>query len=132
MTSKSNPSKRRRTGTKRTLHSHAYHNLLPVFADYDTIYSSEGATRTIGGTKHAAHVKAAGVWEQVTSWAPPDDNNYALDPDGQWFDEAVEAEVMQEPEPPPVVKKKKRSKVSKRPNVVWKEIHHQTYLEEIL
>lgn len=97
---------------------------------------------------------AAGAWEDVESWVTPDDPNFALDPNGTWYEEAVEAEVMNE-SPVPVPKKRvyKRSRVSvcplppnylgdhdfdilffslkKRPHAIWKENYRQAYLDEM-
>lgn len=52
-------------------------------------------------------------WEGMSSWSPPDDPMFALDPDGGWYDEAVESHVMDEIRPLAALKKKKgRSMVS--------------------
>ncbi|KAJ3484960.1 hypothetical protein NLJ89_g11941 [Agrocybe chaxingu] len=73
------------------------------------------------------------AWDSVRTWVPPDDPTFALDPDdGAWYDEAVEADVMEDSRPPPdETQRKKKSKVSKRPHVVWMNLHRQTYLDEM-
>jgi len=51
----------------------------------------------------------------ATSWEPLDDPELALDPDGQWYDQAVFGDVMQPSDDIPWValpKKQKKSKVS--------------------
>lgn len=55
---------------------------------------------------------ALGTWEAVATWDPPDDREYALDPDSGWYDEALEGEVMKVVEKPVLKVKPKRSKVS--------------------
>jgi hypothetical protein len=55
------------------------------------------------------------LWQDASSWVPEDDPEYALDPDGGWYDEVVDMPIMQdEPrigsEMPG--KKRKKSKVS--------------------
>jgi hypothetical protein len=60
--------------------------------------------------------KSSEEWRTTTSWAPLDDPGFGLDPDGDWYDEALDAHVMQD-DPPPAIglaesKKKVRSKVS--------------------
>ncbi|KDR74714.1 hypothetical protein GALMADRAFT_70522 [Galerina marginata CBS 339.88] len=50
-------------------------------------------------------------WQQVSSWAPPDDLEFALDPNGDLYNEVLEGEVMPDDSPPPA-QKKKRSMVS--------------------
>ncbi|PPQ86897.1 hypothetical protein CVT25_012538 [Psilocybe cyanescens] len=117
-----------------------YHDPIPVLGDFDIIHASEGIQRTIGGKTRTIRVElppqcVAGAWEQVTTWAPPDDDTYALEPNGDWFDEAVVADVMVDLQPQcPAEKKNKKAQslVSKRPNVVWKMTYRQTYLDEIL
>ncbi|PPQ92727.1 hypothetical protein CVT25_014234 [Psilocybe cyanescens] len=108
-----------------------YHDPIPVLGDFDIIHASKG------------HV--AGAWEQVTTWAPPNDDTYALEPDGDWFNEAVVADVMVDLQPQrPAEKKNKKAQslvlfdrvvdfiFQKRPNVIWKTTYRQTYLDEIL
>ena len=52
-------------------------------------------------------------WKTVASWLPLDDHELALDPDGAWYDEVVEGEVMvAENTPPSASSKKARSTVS--------------------
>jgi hypothetical protein len=61
-------------------------------------------------TTRSAHVIPESRWGTLT-WEPEDNLEYALDPDGDWYDEAVEADVMEETGP--ITKQKKqRSKVS--------------------
>lgn len=92
------------------------------------------------------------AWATLQQWEPKDNSTYALDPeDGEWYDEALGQEVMDEPRPPMVKSKKqyRRSRVSvchivllnayvtyhalqKRPHVVWRDIHCQSYLEELM
>lgn len=49
----------------------------------------------------------------VASWLPLDDPKFALDPDGAWYDEVVEGDVMAKENAPSASKKKwAKSKVS--------------------
>lgn len=95
---------------------------------------------------------AAVSWDAIPSWEPPDDLQFALDPDRAAYDDAIDAPVMNENVEPVVKSKKKRSLVSvshlrftysinlvltfktpqQRPHVVWKDLHRQTYLNEII
>ena len=55
------------------------------------------------------------TWTAAMSWEPLDDPELALDPDGEWYDEAVFGDVMQPNDNIPRValpKKQKKSKVS--------------------
>lgn len=95
------------------------------------------------------------TWRTLTSWGIEEDTTFALDPDdGRLYDEAVNRDVMDEStssEVQTLAPKKQyvRSRVSvslisshefrvinvseqKRPHVVWKEVHRQTYLTEMM
>ncbi|PPQ90623.1 hypothetical protein CVT25_006595 [Psilocybe cyanescens] len=92
-------SKKRRRITARQVG--AYHDSVQILNDFDIIHSSEGTLQNVGGTTRAARIdhspeRVAGAWEQVTSWSPPDDENFALNADEEWYNETVEAEVMEE------------------------------------
>lgn len=142
------PLKRPRTSTH-----DVFHDPVPVFQDYNMIVSMEGRVvrrgNTVLATSSIQTQPALGVWENVEAWEPVDDNEYALDPDGEWYDEALEADVMLLPVPKVKNKRSKRSVRSsahsplflladrqnqpqKRPHVVWMENHCQSYLDEIV
>lgn len=94
------------------------------------------------------------TWAETTSWAPKDNTDYALDPDGDLYDYAVEANPMEDLPPPAVSQLKEKEKKQKsersvshkftsesilltrsaqrRPNIAWKDIHRQTYLDKML
>ncbi|PPR07725.1 hypothetical protein CVT26_003718, partial [Gymnopilus dilepis] len=75
-------------------------------------------------------------YEPATSfWPTPDSTEFALDENGDLYDQVVEADVMESPgfaTSAKPKKKKKASKVSSRPNVVWKERYRQIFLDEML
>ncbi|PPQ77567.1 hypothetical protein CVT26_006159 [Gymnopilus dilepis] len=108
--------------------------------DYSDIFSRDATLRPHRTTGvdlfhiNRLVVRSDKAWAE-TSWAPPDDESYALDPDGAWYDEILTQEVLTEsitPTQPPKKEKKKKSQVSRRPHVIWKKIHRSTYLDEIL
>ena len=35
------------------------------------------------------------TWNAAPSWVPIDDPQYALDPDGEWYDELLEGNIME-------------------------------------
>ncbi|KAH9476591.1 hypothetical protein JR316_0010503 [Psilocybe cubensis] len=127
MSARSSQNKRHRVGSY-------YHDVIPSVDGFDLIQASEVAIRNVGGAERATRrvdvspVRAARSWDQITDWSPPDDDEYALNPSGEHHDAEVEADIVTE-DPLP---KKKRSVVSKRPHKVWKELHRQCYLEEII
>jgi hypothetical protein len=105
MTTSSRPSKRQRPDD-----GGSYHETIPFLDDFHAIHAREGrmAERSL---QHASDK----AWMTATSWGgPPDDPELALDPNGDWYDEMVDAEVMEQTDVNPVVAlpKKKRSKVS--------------------
>lgn len=95
----------------------AFHDAVPVLPQYDIIQASEGRLVHSGSALRTAPLNreagpALGTWEAVTVWDPPDDKDYALEPDGAWYDEVLEGEVMRVVEKPPLKVKAKRSRVS--------------------
>lgn len=109
--SNARPSKRKRAyGT-------SYHDAVPLDDDYNQIQAREGRLRRVGsGFRTAPEQRSSLVanltWDTMSSWTPPDDTEYALDLNGDLFDELLEANVMESTSPLPQPKKKKRSKVS--------------------
>lgn len=106
------PTKRARVGA---YHQASYHDTIPMFDDFSIIHSSEGGLRNVGGSSRPTRVERSSNvdvsdWQNSTSWSPPDDENYALDPDGQQFNNVVQAEIMAV-EPPPMKKQKKKRSV---------------------
>ncbi|KAH9474961.1 hypothetical protein JR316_0012060 [Psilocybe cubensis] len=84
-----NARKRRRAGEASL--AEIYRDPIPLPDTFTTIWSSEG---TMGGRLYYATVLSAGAWDDETSWAPQDDNTYALMPDGVGYDLAVEGDFM--------------------------------------
>ncbi|PPQ81774.1 hypothetical protein CVT26_010082 [Gymnopilus dilepis] len=127
---------KKRTRAQKT----AYHDTVPLDDDYSEIHAREGKLRRIGQGYRFTHTQRDSIideasWNTLESWAPPDDPNYALDLNGDLFNEVLEADIMDKaPAPSPVEpkKKKKRSQVSKRPHVVWADLHREMYLDEML
>ncbi|PPQ82319.1 LOW QUALITY PROTEIN: hypothetical protein CVT25_008447 [Psilocybe cyanescens] len=106
--------KRQQVGSLRK--AGTYHNPVPVFNDFNIICHSEGSIRNIGGSAqptciHLSPEHVAGAWEQVAFWSPPDDKNFALEPDEGWYNETLEAEVMEDLQPLPTAKPKKKKSV---------------------
>jgi len=87
-----------------------------LISNYDAVYEREGTLRRIGTSILPASSTrtATDSWSTTTSWTPPDDLHFALDPDGDLYEMALEAEVMEEPVVGAKKKKGKRSLVSVR------------------
>jgi hypothetical protein len=115
--SKSRPSKRPRPDD-----GGAFHDTIPFLDDIHVVHAREGRLRRVAretvwtaSTERSSHHASDPTWTTATSWEPLDDPELALDPDGQWYDEAVFGDVMQPNEDMPRValpKKQKKSKVA--------------------
>ncbi|KIJ89698.1 hypothetical protein K443DRAFT_72397, partial [Laccaria amethystina LaAM-08-1] len=123
------PSKRRKIG--------AYHDRLVLDDDLDVIHSRatqfNTSRRLVSETPRAAQTGQS-AWVASGSWAPEDNNEVGLDPGSEWYDEAMEGDVMEERMSPEnnKMKEKKRSRLSKRPHIIWKERYRTEYLDEFL
>ena len=107
--------------TKRQRTSHFHHDTVPIDNkdQYQQVFHHEGRLRRIGNNVVATATTSRTVpeldqrhWSSLSSWAPLDDPNYALETDGSGYEKAVDAEVMDEE---PTVQKKTRSRVSVSP-----------------
>jgi len=94
----------------------AYRDQISVLDDdYEAVHEREGRLRRVGNNVLTAPAArevhfTSDSWQQASSWAPVDDPEYALDPDGEWYDDAIEMPVMQEV--PLLRKKRKKSQIS--------------------
>lgn len=89
--------------------------------EYGGIQAREGRLRRVGdGYRPAPEPRILLsddlLWDTLSSWAPPDDTDYALDTSPELFDTLLAAEVMEEALQPLKLAKKNRSKVSVRPS----------------
>jgi len=152
-------SRQRLRPTKRPRTDHTYYDSVPLPQDFDFVYSSEADVRRPGHvnrTERSSQPTAVNSWNSAATWVTPDDPEFALDPDSQWYDEAVEADLGEQRERPAATSTKKKRKVNsyvsvsssrrlyampnsthsifiqRRPHVVWKNIHRQTYLDELV
>lgn len=100
-----------------------YHDPVPsATIDYNNVHLREERIRKVGTSFVTAPLASRVVhmsdedWRSTKSWVVLDDPSFALDPDGDWYDEAVEGPVMQQDHPSAKIdgqgKKRIRSKVS--------------------
>jgi hypothetical protein len=110
----SRPSKRARVGE-------AFHDIVPLAEDYSIVHARDGRLKRVGNsvrtapTNRTAHHESNNTWNTTESWTPFDDPEFALDPNGDSYDEVLNQEVMEESTkglPPP--KQRTRSAVSVR------------------
>jgi len=100
----------------------SYHDSIPsIHKVYHDVHMREGRLLNVGGAVIPAPVlkvvqRSEDTWKSTDSWKPVDDPEFALDPDGSWYDETVEQSVMQEVHPgvddSGQMSKKSKSKVS--------------------
>ncbi|KAF9470939.1 hypothetical protein BDN70DRAFT_939318 [Pholiota conissans] len=98
MAQNNRPAKRRRT-----FDGGAYHDSVPFLnpSTFNIIHATEGVLRRVGNSVRASRSAvgvqpAAGVWESTMNWSPPDDTQFALDPDSEAYDAALETAVMED------------------------------------
>ncbi|PPR04539.1 hypothetical protein CVT26_002506 [Gymnopilus dilepis] len=135
----SRPSKRARTAAE----GGSTRDILPLATDaYYDIHEREIRIRRTGLNTTASVPTAPFIqkteeaWIAATSsWAPLDDPEYALDPDGLWYDDILDQDPLKEGQAVKTddspKKKRKRSEVSRRPHIVWKRTHRPSYLDEV-
>ena len=94
-----------RRGDRVASHKSSYYETVPIDddddGDYSVVYHREAMPRRLGNevvirTSSRSVALDDNQWASKVTWAPQDDDNYALDPDGDSYDMAVEAEVMEE------------------------------------
>ena len=93
----------------------SYRDTVP-FNEYDTVFEREGGLQRVGTSilpTSSTHT-ATDTWSSTTSWTPPDDPHYALDPDGGLYEMALEADVMDDSVVAEKKQKGKKSLVSVR------------------
>jgi hypothetical protein len=133
------PSKHRQTGV--------YHDQLPLNDNLDVINSC--ATQfNISCRLISETLCTAQMGEMM--WVA-DDNEFGLDPGSEWYEEAMEGDMMEDRGPPEVKKRKKKARsrlsvsspstslqiallmsIQKRPHLVWKERNRTEYLDEFI
>ena len=95
----------------------AYHDTVPFGDEYTVIHSRKFFQRQVGSTTHSAHAERSAQpdtsWDSTASWAPFDDPNYALDANGMWYNNTLEADIMDNisAQQAPLPQKKKKSRV---------------------
>jgi len=76
----------------------AYHDTIS-FSDYDTVSAREETRVRVGNTVLSTAAPTRTVtdsWNTTFTWEPPDNPNFALDLNGDLYDQVVEADFMGE------------------------------------
>ncbi|THU75365.1 hypothetical protein K435DRAFT_880966 [Dendrothele bispora CBS 962.96] len=125
-------------GRGRPSNKRSYHERLEDNDDLEIVHSRTARINAHGLTVSTpkSPQKGRATWDSGSStWGPEDDTEFALEDDGSWIDEidrdvfdsesrtAPGTEVIQVQLP------RRRTKVSRRVNLVWKDLHRQRYLD---
>ena len=90
-----------------------YQDAIPFDDDFGTIYTQEHRDTLQPQPMERTAQPSTDSWASLTSWSPPDDPTFALDPDCAWYDVALETHIMEDVGTEASPKKKKpRSMVS--------------------
>ena len=87
------PSKRARVGG-------SFRDAIPFADDFSIVHAREGKLVRVGNERlavpmeHEPHHETDRAWNSAPTWLPADDPQYALDPDGEWYDEVVGCDIM--------------------------------------
>lgn len=80
----------------------AYHDPVPFTTNFSTVHTWEGRLRHIRNellttpAERSPQHEVDSTWNSAASWLPVNDPQFALDPDGKWYDEVVDSDVMQD------------------------------------
>jgi len=92
-----------------------YRESVPHDDGYGTVFEQEVSVRRVRSSLVPTYGTRSqtDTWSMATTWGPPDDVHFALDADGDLYDMAVDADVMDEgPTGGEKVSKKSRVSVS--------------------
>lgn len=111
---------KRASRRKRDNFGGSYHDRIPIEDDYETVQAQTASRSAFNHTAALSldNFSVPSPWTVGSSWAPEEREDFCLDPNDEWYDETVEAEigdVMEEMAAPKAKKKKKRSQASVRP-----------------
>ena len=105
--------------SKRAQFGGAFHDVVPLPEDYSIVHARDGWLKHVGNsvctapTNRTAHHKSDNTWSSAESWTPFDDPEFALDPNGESYNDVLNQEVMEEATKGlPTPKQKTRSAVS--------------------
>lgn len=112
------PAKRLKLGTGRVYRNQTgrvYRDRIPIENDFEVVQARTASHS--GPNNFAIETERTSIpssWNFGTRWAPEDNLEFSLDPDGGWYDEALEADVADTAVETEASggKKKKRSQIS--------------------
>jgi len=92
----------------------SYQDAIPLGDEFGIVYTQEHRNTLQPQPVERAAQPATDSWATLTSWSPPDDPTFALDPDCGWYDVALGSHIMEDvgAQASPKKKKRPRSMVS--------------------
>jgi len=97
----------------------SFRDPIPFADDFSIVHACEGRLIRVGNERiavpmeHEPQHEADRAWNSAPNWLPVDDPQYALDPDGEWYDKVVDCDIMAQDDDlgfaedsPPAAKKK--------------------------
>jgi len=74
---------------------HSYQDAIPLGDEFEVVYTQEHHDTLQPRLVERAAQPATDSWATLTSWSPPNDPTFALDP-GAWYDVALDAHIMED------------------------------------
>ena len=85
----------------------AYHDPIPFADDLTVVHAREGRLIQVGNellsipAEQVPQHETDSSWDLASDWLPIDDPQYALDTDGEWYDDALERDIKENSESHP-------------------------------
>ena len=73
---------------------------IPFADNFSIVHARKGKLVHVGNEclavpmEHEPHHETDHAWNSALTWLPADDPQYALDPDGEWYDEVIGCDIM--------------------------------------
>jgi len=91
----------------------SYQDAIPIGDEFGMVYTQEHRNTYQPQPMERSAQLATDSWATITFWTPPDDPTFALDPDCEWYDIALDTHILEDVGVQANPKKKKpRSMVS--------------------
>ncbi len=128
-----------------------YRDRIPLEEDFEVMrFRTASRSGPNNITIETGRTSLSSPWTIGSSWAPEDSLEFSLDPDDGWYNEALEADIVDTEDKDVVIHEKKKrpsirtpyarsniflcadARLKTRPHVYWKVHARDTYLDELL
>lgn len=107
----------------------SYHDRIPLEDDYEVVQARTASLTSRNGTINTPVSSLPAQWTIGSDWAPEESYEFSLDPDDEWFDEALDANVEDIMEEITIPKaKNKRSEASVSSGIIYHIISCSCYV----